>query len=110
MAEDKFFNNDMSLDALMNGRHWDDIFGKPKVKTFDPIYGPTPFKPTGTIVARFERQICRKCKNFSFAFEGIFVSRVNDKGEEHLEPRPDYTPYETKQIIDLPIPTCYSCP
>lgn len=109
MAEEKFFTDDMSLKALLDGRHWDDLFPKPKVKTFDPIYGPTPFKPTGTIVARYERQICRQCGSFSFSFEGIFKLTQKEDGTESYQREPDYLVHEKKQVIDIPIPKCYEC-
>jgi len=108
MAEEKFFTDDMSLDALLNGRHWDETFGKPKVKTFDPIYGPTPFHSTGHIIARFERQICLKCRSFSFVYQGIFRAVEADKVITYTK-LPDFTPYENKEVTDLPIPFCYKC-
>lgn len=109
MSEEKFFNNDMSLQALLDGRHWDDTFGKPKVKTFDPIYGPTPFHSNGHIIARFERQICLKCRSFSFAYQGIFRAVEQEDKSIKYTRLPEYTPYENKEVTDLPIPFCYEC-
>lgn len=108
MSNEKFFNDDMSLRALLDGRHWDDTFGKPKVKTFDPIYGPTPFHSNGHIIARFERQVCQRCRSFSFAFQGIFKA-VENNGTTTYTKLPDYTPYENKEVVDLPTPICYEC-
>jgi hypothetical protein len=108
MSEAKFFDDDMSLGALLDGRHWDDLFPKKKVETFDPIYGRTPFKETFHIVARFERQTCLRCHSSTISFTGKFKDYI-DKSVEHLDIIPDSMPHDKKLVIDLPVACCYNC-
>ena len=111
MSEEKFFTSDMELDALLNGRHWDDLFPKKKVQTFDPIYGPTPFKPTdATILAMFDKQTCITCGGVTTSYMGLFIEHCNDKGEEEYLPYKGQTAPRGKMIaLNTNIPFCWDC-
>lgn len=78
VGSEKFFTDDMALRAILDGQ----FETKEKPKAFDPIYGPTPFKPhtTGDIVALFERQTCARCFSFSHAYLGVFEEKVSESG------------------------------
>ena len=108
MAEEKFFTPEMELDALLNGRHWDDLFEKQKVKIFDPIYGPTPFQTTISHIATFTRQTCAKCKGTQTFFQGIYSYTMHN-GVESYKIAPETQPYQRKQVIDVTVPVCYTC-
>ena len=111
MAENKFYTPEMELSSLLEGRHWDDTFPEPKVKPFDPIYGPTPFPvQEKEYIVGFQQQHCLRCGQDTFSYSGIF--EAFEKGSLLCFTRclNDKQSVSGKEVITtLETELCYKC-